>query len=143
MTLARTKPWTRPAPLVPKASTRRMDDKGPDRCPAWLAHVRQLPCLACVYGRQETPTRAHHPKGLFPRTMGVRVSDLLTLPLCDTHHTDGPDALHRTGDELGWWRSQGIEPYGAILSTLAQCREPEKEEAMALVKLTRARVQGD
>ena len=139
MTFARNKPWSRPEPLVPKAGTRRQDDKGPDRSPAWLARVRSLPCLACFSGQQTTPTRAHHPKGLFQRTMGVRVSDLLCLPLCDSHHTDGPDALHKTGDELHWWKSHGIEPYGCILSMLAGCREPGRDEAIASVKAARER----
>lgn len=137
--LARKKHWERPAPLVPKAQTRRQDDKGPARSSDWLARVRSLPCLACAHGRQQSPTRAHHPKGLFPRTMGKRVSDLLCLPLCDWHHTQGPDALHRTGDELAWWRAHGLDPYGIILSQLAGCREPERDEAIAFVRLQRER----
>lgn len=139
MTFGRPKPWTRPEPLVLKAQTRRLDDKGPDRNAAWLARIRGLPCLACAHGRQQHPTRAHHPKGLFPRTIGRRISDLLCLPLCDWHHTDGPAALHRTGDELRWWRSIGAEPYGCILSCLAGCRDPNKDEAIAFVKIHRER----
>lgn len=138
--LARKKPWTRPPSLVPKTSGVRLDDKGPTRSPGWLARIRGLPCLCCPHGRQTTPTRAHHPKGLFPRTMGRRVSDLLCLPLCDEHHTDGPDALHRGGDELRWWRSRGVDPYGCILSCLAGCREPDRDEARAFVSLHRMSV---
>lgn len=134
-----TKPFTRPHPLVAKAQTRRMDDKGPDRNAAWLARIRRFPCLCCYQGRQTTPTRPHHPKGLFPRTLGKRVSDLLCLPLCDWHHTDGPNALHRDGDEARWWRTHGVEPYGSILSYLAGCRDPDRDEAIAFVKLHRER----
>jgi hypothetical protein len=137
--LARRKPFTRPTLLVPKAQTRRQDDKGPERNAAWLAHIRSLPCLCCPHGRQEHPTRAHHPKGLFPRTLGKRVSDLLCMPLCDGHHTLWPTALHATGDELGWWRAQGVEPYGVILSLLAGCRDSDRDEAVAFVKLHRER----
>lgn len=133
------RPYTRPENLVPKAATRRLDDKGPARNGDWLARIRSLPCLVCVPGKQAGPARAHHPKGLLPRTMGVRVSDLACLPLCDWHHTIGPDALHRTGDELGWWRSNGIEPYGVMLSLLAQCRDPSRDKAIAFVKLQRER----
>lgn len=140
MTFARKKPWTRPEPLVPKALGLSSIDKGPERNAAWLARIRGLPCLCCPHGRQTSPTRAHHPKGLFPRTMGRRISDLLCLPLCDWHHTDGPQALHRTGDELAWWRSMGCEPYGCILSCLAGCRDPNKDEAVAAVKAARDRV---
>lgn len=137
---ARRKPFTRPAPLVPKHTGLSSDDKGPVRNERWLAFVRSLPCLCCPHGKQTTPTRAHHPRGLFPRTMGRRISDMLAMPLCDAHHTEGPDALHRSGDELGWWARHGVEPYGVILSLLAGCRDPDRDEAIAAVKLQRERV---
>ncbi|MDP3740342.1 MAG: hypothetical protein Q8R02_23345 [Hyphomonadaceae bacterium] len=140
MTFARTKPWERPPSLVPKSTGRSLEDKGPARCADWLARIRGLPCLCCAHGRQQHPTRAHHPKGLFPRTMGKRVSDLLCMPLCDWHHTLGPQALHQTGDEAAWWRSMGVEPYGVLLSILSGCREPERDEAIAFVKLNREQV---
>lgn len=133
------KPWTRPEPLVAKAQTRSAIDKGPARSADWLARVRGLPCLCCPHGKQQGPTRAHHPRGLFPRTMGVRITDLLCLQLCDWHHTTGPQALHNTGDELGWWRSMGVDPYGVILSNLAGCRDPSRDEAIAFVKIHRER----
>lgn len=133
------KHWRRPEPLVAKAATRRKDERGPARNDAWLAQVRRCPCLICPDGYQRQPTIAHHPKGLLPRTLGVRVSDLTVLPLCWDHHTDGPNALHRTGDELGWWKRQGIEPYGVILAMLAQCRDSRRQEAIDFVKLHRDR----
>jgi hypothetical protein len=142
VSLTRTKPWERPAPFVPKPQTRRLDDKGPSRNSAWLAHIRSLPCLCCAHGGQRHPTEAHHPKGLFPRTIGKRISDLLALQLCQWHHTLAPDALHRTGDEQRWWRSKGVDPYGVILSNLAGCRDPDKGEAMDFVKLWRERNAG-
>lgn len=133
------KPYTRPEPLVAKPQTRSADPRGPTRSSDWLARVRQRPCLVCAHGQQGHPTEAHHTKGLFPRTPGKRISDLLCLPLCIWHHTISGDALHRTGDELGWWRVHGIEPYGTILSQLAQCRDPDRDEAIAFVKLHRER----
>lgn len=139
MTFGKPKPWKRPASLVPKTLGDSAINKGPARSLDWLARIRGLPCLCCGHGRQTTPTRAHHPKGLFPRTTGKRISDLLCLPLCDWHHTDGPQALHRTGDELAWWKRMGVEPYGCILSCLAGCRDPNRDEAIAFVKLNRER----
>ena len=141
--LARKKPFTRPEPLVPKPQTRSLEDRGPARNAAWLTHIRSLPCLICFNGRQQHPTRAHHPKGLFPRTMGRRVSDLFCLPLCDSHHTTGPDALHNTGDELGWWRRHAIDPFGMILSILSACRDPERDEARAVVTMQREKASAD
>lgn len=138
MTWAR-KPWTRPDPLVAKPQTRSAIDKGPARSGDWLARIRSKPCLICAHNCQTGPSRAHHTRGLFPRTMGVRVSDLLCLPLCDWHHTTGPDALHKTGDEAAWWRRMGVDPYGVILSNLAGCRDPSRDEAIAFVKIHRER----
>lgn len=138
--LARRKPWTRPEPLVAKPQTRSAIDKGPARSSDWLARIRSLPCLVCAPGEQQNRTEAHHCKGLFPRTVGKRVSDLLCLPLCSPgHHRLSTVALHNTLDELGWWRSKGIEPYGVLLSMLAQCRDPSRDEAIAFVKLHRER----
>lgn len=139
MGFARNKPWSRPEPLVAKAGGRRLDDKGPTRNNAWLARIRSLPCLCCAHGQQRHPTQAHHTKGLFPRTFGRKISDLLCLQLCEWHHTLGPDALHRTGDELAWWRRMGVDPFGVILSNLAGCRDPNKDEAVAFVRLHRER----
>lgn len=73
------------------------------------------------------------------RESSARMSDLLCLQLCDWHHTIGPAALHRTGDEAAWWRSQGVDPYGVILSNLAGCRDPNRDEAIAFVKIHRER----
>jgi hypothetical protein len=133
------RPWTRPESFVPKSTGMSTLDKGPTRNNAWLARIRGLPCLCCGHGRQQHPTQAHHPKGLFPRTIGKRISDLLCLQLCEWHHTLAPAALHRTGDELSWWRSVGVDPFGVILSNLAGCRDPDKDEAVAFVKLHRER----
>jgi hypothetical protein len=40
-----------------------------------------------------------------PRALGRRVSDEFAVPLCRTHHR----ALHRSGDEVAWWESAGID----------------------------------
>lgn len=138
MTWAR-KPYQRPSPLIAKPQTRSADPRGPTRSGTWLAIVRTKPCLVCAHGQQRHPTEAHHTKGLFPRTAGKRISDLLAAPLCQWHHTMGPDALHRTLDESGWWRRMGVDAYSVILSQLAGCRDPDRDEAAAFVKLHRER----
>lgn len=133
------KPFTRPEPLVAKAQTRSADPRGPTRNGWWMAIVRSKPCLICAHGQQTHPTEAHHPKGLFPRTTGKRISDLLVLQLCQHHHTMGQDALHRTLDEIGWWKRMGVDPYGVILSNLAACRDESRDEAIAFVTTHRER----
>jgi hypothetical protein len=68
-------------------------------------HVRaltKLPCLIC--GR--CPSDPHHLRFAQPRSLGRRVSDEFTVPLCRGHHRE----VHRCGDEAAWWRHLGIDP---------------------------------
>jgi hypothetical protein len=66
-----------------------------------LRFVAQQPCLVC--GR--TPSDPHHLRFAQPRALGRKVSDEFVVPLCRSHHR----ALHRVGNEPGWWRAAGID----------------------------------
>ena len=68
---------------------------------AHLQFVASLPCLVC--GR--TPSQAHHLRFAQPRSMGSKVSDEWTVPLCLLHHR----ALHDVGSEEKWWTEQRID----------------------------------
>jgi hypothetical protein len=68
-------------------------------------HVRLVakqPCLIC--GRR--PTDAHHLRFAQSRTLGRKVSDEFTVPLCRGHHRE----IHRCGDETVWWKKVGVDP---------------------------------
>ena len=67
-----------------------------------LRFVISQPCLVCGRG----PSDAHHLKFAEQRTMGRKVSDKFTVPVCRLHHRE----LHRRGDERAWWGKQGIDP---------------------------------
>lgn len=69
---------------------------------AHLAYVASQPCLVC----QRTPCDAHHLKFAQPRSLGRKVSDEFTVPLCRDHHRE----LHRHGNELGWWANLQVTP---------------------------------
>ncbi|MCK1341526.1 DUF968 domain-containing protein [Bradyrhizobium sp. 38] len=72
------------------------------RSKAHLAFVRAQPCLVC----KQAPSDAHHLKFAQPRTLGRKVSDEFTVPLCRSHH----QALHRHGNEKAWWVDMQISP---------------------------------
>jgi hypothetical protein len=67
-----------------------------------LRFVASQPCLIC--GR--IPSDAHHIKFAEQGTIGRKVSDKFTVPICRLHHRE----LHRRGSERAWWQSQGIDP---------------------------------
>ncbi|MBR1171384.1 ERF family protein [Bradyrhizobium liaoningense] len=77
------------------------------RSKAHLMFVREQPCLVC----QRIPCDAHHLKFAQPSTLGCKVSDEFTVPLCRMHHRE----LHRSGNERAWWTNLQITPLQAAL----------------------------
>ena len=69
---------------------------------AHLFFVSSQPCLIC----KATPCDAHHVKIAQPHSLGRKVSDEFTVPLCRVHHQE----LHRHGNERTWWANMQIEP---------------------------------
>jgi hypothetical protein len=69
---------------------------------AHLIFVAAPPCLVC----QRSPCDAHHLKFAQPRSLGRKVSDEFTVPLCREHHNE----LHRHGNEMAWWANLRIAP---------------------------------
>jgi hypothetical protein len=67
-----------------------------------LAFVAAQPCLIC----KRCPCDAHHLKFAQPRSLGRKVSDEFTVPLCRAHHEE----LHRYGNESAWWANVQIVP---------------------------------
>jgi hypothetical protein len=79
-----------------------------------LRFVAQQPCLIC--GR--TPSDPHHLRFAQARALGRKVSDEFAVPLCRSHHR----ALHRVGNELGWWKATGIDPLNVARQLWGQSR---------------------
>jgi hypothetical protein len=72
------------------------------RSKAHLKFVASQPCLVC----QRTPCDAHHVKFAQARSLGRKVSDEFTVPLCRDHHMQ----LHKNGNEAAWWANLKVEP---------------------------------
>jgi hypothetical protein len=70
-----------------------------------LQFVASQPCLVC----QRSPCDAHHLKFAQPRSLGRKVSDEFTVPLCREHHHE----LHRSGNEGAWWANVKVIPLEA------------------------------
>ena len=64
--------------------------------------VAKQPCLVC--GRR--PADAHHLRFAQSPTLGRKVSDEFTVPLCRGHHRE----VHRCVDEAAWWNKTSIDP---------------------------------
>ena len=82
-----------------------------------LRFVAQQPCLVC--GRK--PSDPHHLRRMQPTALGRKASDEFAVPLCRVHHR----AVHRTGDELAWWKAAGINPIVAARKLWKQTRMNE------------------
>ncbi|MGY8685687.1 ERF family protein [Bradyrhizobium sp. UFLA05-153] len=87
---------------APEAGLAHPKDPPRKHSKAHLLFVREQPCLIC----QQIPCDAHHLKFAQPRTVGRKVSDEFTVPLCRAHHHQ----LHRHGNERAWWANLRIAP---------------------------------
>ena len=69
-----------------------------------LAYVRSLPCLVCARPSGSDP---HHIQFAEEKSLGSKVGDQHTVPLCRFCHSD----LHASGmREHLWWSLKGIDP---------------------------------
>ncbi|MCS3759036.1 ERF family protein [Bradyrhizobium centrosematis] len=89
-------------PPLPEAGLAHPKEPPRKRSKAHLLFVREQPCLVC----RQTPCDAHHLTFAQARTLGRKVSDEFTVPLCRAHHEE----LHRHGNERAWWANLQITP---------------------------------
>lgn len=81
------------------------------------AHLKWIRALRCCVCGAPGPDPAHirSASGLYGKreTGGSeRPSDKWAVPLCRAHH----DEQHDAGNELKWWASKGIDPFGLALA---------------------------
>jgi ERF superfamily len=83
--------------------------------------VAKQPCLVC--GRR--PADAHHLRFAQSPTLGRKVSDEFTVPLCRGHHRE----VHRCGNEAAWWSKTAIDA-AAVARTLWLRTHPLSESKL-------------
>lgn len=118
--------------LSGKAFIPRSGKKGPARDKNHLDKVRREQCLVCereyglAPGAGNPVSHAHHTR-LGKRTMGVRVSDYLTVPLCPLHH----DILHlKFGNEAMFWVAYAVDPREWIRAFSSNGQQALKERSV-------------
>ena len=81
---------------------------GPPRDEAYLAWIREMPCIGCgVEGRSEA---AHTGTD---GGMSMKASDYSCVPLCFGCHTQAPGAYHRVGKRV-FEREHGLSFAGTV-----------------------------
>lgn len=68
-----------------------------------MARVAARGCLVCG-----APAQAHHVDILTPKNAGPKVTDYLTAPLCQTHHTGNQNDCAHVG-EREFWKRHGLD----------------------------------
>lgn len=74
------------------------------------AHIRSA---NAIYGKSETGG-------------GQKSSDKWTVPLCREHH----DEQHKAGNELKWWASKQVDPFGLALALHSATGDDEIAEGI-------------
>lgn len=125
----------RPATAFSIGSTKQKRPRVKDE--AHLAFIRRLKCCVCgapgpdpahirtasdIYGKRETGG-------------GEKSSDRWTVPLCRAHHDD----QHKAGDELKWWASTRVDPFGLALALHAVSGDDELAEGIIQSHIKTAR----
>lgn len=102
-----------------------------------LRFIAGLKC--CICGRPDvqaahirSESRLH---GKSETGMQQKAHDKFTVPLCVAHHAEQHDA----GNELTWWASKGIDPFGLALSLFAATGDDEIADGILLTHLSRQR----
>ena len=91
---------------------------------AFLAFVRRQRCCACG---EFPPVQAAHVRMASPECgkratgIGERPDDRWSVPLCARCHLDGPDALHKVGEER-FWKRAGVDPFALAAALYEEFR---------------------
>ena len=123
----------RPATAFSVGSTKQRRPR--ERDDKHLAFIRGLKC--CVCGAQGVdPAHIRSASAIHGKreTGGAeKPSDKWTVPLCRHHH----DQQHAAGNELTWWASKRIDPFGLALALYAASGDDEIADGIIMASINR------
>lgn len=106
--------------------TRSRSMRAQKHFPAYIAKIRQCPCVIC--GDQAEAAHLRMSSAEYGKTNGR--DDRWCLPLCPGHHRLNPDAQHNSG-EAQWWSRQAIDPLATAVRLWAARDDLEKMQRIA------------
>lgn len=116
----------RPATAFSIASTKQKRPRVEDA--AHLKFIRSLNC--CICGKPGSdPAHIRSANAIYGKPAtggGQKSSDKWTVPLCRAEH----DEQHAAGNELLWWASKRIDPFGLALALYAASGDEEIADAI-------------
>jgi hypothetical protein len=123
----------RPDTAFSVASTKQKRPRVEDK--QHLAFIRTLRCCICgAPGPDPAHIRSASAIHGKRETGGAeKASDKWTVPLCRLHH----DEQHDAGNELLWWASKGIDPFGLALALHHATGDDEIADGILRAHLTR------
>lgn len=93
-----------------------------------LKWIRTLKCCICGAPNPD-PAHIRSANGIYgkPETGGQqKPADKWVTPLCRAHH----DEQHAAGNELLWWASKGVDPFGLALALHSASSDDEIAEGI-------------
>ena len=108
--------------------TRSRSKRQPKGSPAYLAKIRQCPCVIPGCGRQAEAAHLRMSSAEYGKTNGRH--DEWCLPLCPPHHRLDHTSQHGSG-EAAWWSRQMIDPLALAARLWAARDDLEKMQLIA------------
>ena len=113
---------------IEKTNSRSRFDKNQKKFPDYRQKIRDCGCIIPGCG---APAQCAHLRfscvayGKVNPGVGSKPHDKFSLPLCQWHHLDAPDAQHKQNEEE-FWASWGIDPL-AVAARLWEARDSLEE----------------
>lgn len=125
----------RPSTAFSVASKKQRSPR--ERNEGHLKFIRRLPCIISgVYGVDPAHIRSANPLfGKRETGAGEKPADKWVVPLSRRFH----DEQHAAGNELLWWASKGIDPFGLALALYDASGDEELAESIIASHRSRAK----